>query len=81
MRLGIPRDDRVYATAVSPAVWLLPNRPGVQAETVVPPGGIATFVFPVGGARPGGYRIPLRPVIDGLLWLEDQGMFVDVIVR
>jgi hypothetical protein len=81
VRLGIPRDDHVYASSVTPAVWLLPTRPAAQSEAVVPPGGIATFVFPVGGARPGGYRIPLRPVIDGLLWLEDQGMFVDVTVR
>jgi hypothetical protein len=80
-RLGIPRDDHVYASSVMPAVWVLPTRPAVQSEAVVPPGGIATFVFPVGGARPGTYRIPLRPVIDGLTWLEDQGMFVDVTVR
>jgi hypothetical protein len=31
--------------------------------------------------RAGAYRIPLRPVIDGIRWLEDQGMYVDVIVR
>jgi hypothetical protein len=81
VRLGIPRDDRIYSTSVTPAVWLLPTRPAAQSEAIVPPGGIATFVFPVGGARAGGYRIPLRPVIDGLVWLEDQGMFVDITVR
>lgn len=80
-RLGIPHDDRVYASSVGSGVWLLPNRPAAQSEAVVPPGGIATFVFPVGGTTAGTYRIPLRPVIDGLLWLEDQGMFVDVTVR
>ena len=80
VRLGIPREDRVYAASVMPAVWFLPTRPAVQSESVVPPGGTATFVFPVGGQRSGSYRIPLRPVIDGLTWLEDQGIYVDVTV-
>jgi N-acetyl-anhydromuramyl-L-alanine amidase AmpD len=80
-RLGIPSDDRAFSMSVSPAVWLLPARPAAQTEPIVPPGGIATFVFPVGGMRAGAYRIPLRPVIDGIRWLEDQGMYVDVIVR
>jgi hypothetical protein len=80
-RLGIPGDDRAHAASVLPAVWLFANRPAAQTETVVRPGEIATFVFAVGGVNPGSYRIPLRPVIDGITWLEDQGMYVDVTVR
>jgi hypothetical protein len=46
---------------------------------VVPPGGIATFVFTVRAPQaPGSYRIPLRPVIDGRAWMEDQGVFLVV---
>ena len=80
-RLGIPRDDRVIFTTMSPAVWLFANRPASQTEGVVPPGGIATFTFDVGGSWPGVRRIPLRPVIDGITWMDDQGIFVDVIVQ
>jgi hypothetical protein len=30
---------------------------------------------------PGTYRLYVRPVIDGSLWLEDAGAYVDVVVR
>jgi hypothetical protein len=42
---------------------------------------LATFTFKVAGAAPGTYRLHVRPVVDGVAWLEDQGVFVDITVR
>ena len=76
-RLGIVNDDRSFAARGMDVNWVLPDRPAVQDEAVVPPGGIATFRF---GLRapidPGVYRLPLQPVIDGLTWLNDEGVFL-----
>jgi hypothetical protein len=30
---------------------------------------------------PGVYRLDVRPVIDGVVWLENVGAYVDVTVR
>src|SRR5207245_7149490 len=56
-----------------------PNRVALQNESTVPPGAVASLTFTVKaplGART--VAIPLRPVIDGVAWLEDQGVFVPV---
>jgi glucose/arabinose dehydrogenase len=73
--LGIPGDDRSYSfLGVN---WPAPDRPAVQAEASVRPGEIASFTFTVRApAQPGLYRIPLRPVVDGITWLEDAGVFL-----
>jgi hypothetical protein len=61
--------------------WPLPNRPAIQVEPVVHVQQVATFTFKVGGVAPGVYRLMLRPVVDGVAWLEDEGVFVDIYVR
>jgi hypothetical protein len=78
--LGINLDDRTWsALAVG---WLTPDRPGVQTEAVVAPGQQGTFTFQVKApATPGVYSIHLRPVIDGTVWMEDEGVFLVVTVR
>jgi hypothetical protein len=42
---------------------------------------VVTFTFKVVGVAPGVYRLMLRPVVDGVVWLEDEGVFVDIHVR
>jgi len=79
VRLGIPGNDP--RLAFLGAGWPTPARPAVQAEDLVPPGGRATFKFSVTGELPGSYLIPLRPVVDGVTWLEDQGMHTVLKVR
>ena len=48
-------------------------------EATVLPGGIGTFTFTVRAPlATGEYRIPLRPVVDGVQWMQDQGVFLVV---
>ena len=61
--------------------WPSANRVAFQSEASVPPGGVATFVFQVRAPMtPGVYAINLRPVIDAVTWMEDQGVFLYVTV-
>jgi hypothetical protein len=61
--------------------WPLPNRPAVQAEPIVEVNQVATFTFKVLGVTPGVFRLMLQPVVDGVTWLEDEGVFVDIHVQ
>ncbi len=78
-RLGIPGNSPDLAFLGD--AWPTPERPAVQREDIVPPGGTATFSFGVRGAFPGTYVIPLRGVVDGAAWMDDLGMFTVVTVR
>jgi len=61
--------------------WPYYDRAAVQAEPIVGEQGIATFSFRVKGVAPGVFRLHLRPVVDGITWLEDEGIYVDIDVR
>lgn len=61
--------------------WLTPDRPAAQSEDVVHERQLATFTFKVAGDAPGTYRLRLQPVVDGVKWLADEGVFVDITVR
>jgi hypothetical protein len=79
MRLGLvgaSRDPVLVGNG-----WPMPNRPAVQDEEVVPPGGTATFTLNVRGAVPGEFLLRLRPVVDGVAWLPDLGLYTVVNVR
>lgn len=78
--LGINGDDRSLAAyAVN---WPTPDRVAIQNEAVVDPGGLATFTFSMRGPSvPGTYQLHLRPVIDGVTWMTDEGVFMYVTVR
>jgi glucose/arabinose dehydrogenase len=77
--LGIRNDDRTWSSlAVN---WLAPDRPAAQNEATVAPGANGTFTFKVRAPQaPSTYVLALRPVIDGVTWLEDDGVFVAVSV-
>lgn len=73
--LGINGDDR--SQSALGVGWPTPDRPAIQTEAAVAPGGVATFTFSVRApSAPGLYQLHLRPVIDGLTWLEDYGVFL-----
>src|SRR5437773_5036692 len=78
--LGIAGDDRSLSSIG--IGWPTPDRVAVQAEPAVPSGAMATFTFTVRAPTTSGtYALHLRPVIDGLMWLEDDGVMslVDVV--
>ncbi len=79
--LGVPDDDPSYAAVGLASGWLSPSRVAGTVEDVVAPGQIGTFVFGLRAiAASGTYRIPLRPVVDGVGWLRDDGIYVDLTV-
>lgn len=77
--LGLNGDTTAFAALGMSDGWLSPNRLATTAEASVAPGGVGTFTFKIRApAAPGVYRLPLRPVIDGVSWMEDQGVFLVV---
>ena len=77
--LGVNGDSAAFSAMGMNVGWPSANRVAVQNEGSVGPGGIASFTFTVKAPFSAGtVRIPLRPVIDGVAWLEDQGVFVPV---
>jgi hypothetical protein len=78
-RLGVNLDDQQWAPLG--VNWLYPNRVAAQSEATVVPGGAGTFTFQVRApSTPGLYAIHLRPVIDGVWWMEDEGVFLYITV-
>ena len=80
-RLGIVNDDRRFFDLGFGESWLAPDRPTAQLESVVSPGSLAIFSFQVRGAVTGVHRIPVRPLVEGVTWMEDEGAYVEVWVR
>ena len=66
----------------SPATgWPRYNRIAGQPAPYVGPGQVAWFQFTVRApAMPGTYRLYVRPLIEGATWLEDVGVFWQVLV-
>jgi hypothetical protein len=78
--LGINGDNTAFSALGMNIGWPSANRVAVQNESAVPPGGIATFTFAIKAPFSGGLvNIPLRPVVDGVAWLEDQGVTVPIV--
>ena len=77
--LGLNGDTTTFAALGMNDGWLSANRLATTVETSVAPGQTGTFTFNVRAPMtPGTYRLPLRPVIDGVTWMEDQGVFMVV---
>lgn len=77
--LGVNGDSGSFSALGMNVGWPSANRVAVQNEASVGPGAVATFTFALKAPFSAGtVRIPLRPVIDGVAWLEDQGVFVSV---
>ena len=64
------------------ADWVSANRLTSTTTDYVGPGEIGWFEFTVRGpATAGDYRLALRGVVDGVTWLEDDGIFFTIHVR
>ena len=75
VNLGVVDDSLAFAEMA--VGWMSANRTATTVEASVAPGAIGTFTFTIKSpARLGVYRLPLRPVADGVTWLEHQGVFV-----
>jgi hypothetical protein len=72
LRATIGRVSELVASA-----WPTFDRPAIQSEDVVAPGDLGTFTFTVRAPlAPGVYKLPVRLVIDGTVWMEDEGAFI-----
>ena len=64
------------------ADWLSANRVTSTTTEYVGPGEIGWFAFAVRApSTAGDYRLGLRPVVEGVTWLEDDGIFFTIHVR
>jgi uncharacterized protein YkwD len=78
-RLAVNQDNAQWAALG--VNWLSANRVAAQIEATVTPGGVGTFTFQVRAPMtPGLYAIHLRPVIDAVSWMEDEGVFLYITV-
>jgi calcineurin-like phosphoesterase family protein len=76
VNLGIAGDSRSFFDQGMAMNWLSPNRIATTAEETVDPGATGTFTFTVRSpSAPGLYRVPLRLVVDGVTWLDDEGVY------
>ncbi len=79
VNLGIQFDSILFSDLGMAVGWLSANRVATTQEDVVVPGAVATFSFSVRApSSPGVYRLPLQPVADGVTWLDDYGVYLDV---
>jgi hypothetical protein len=78
--LGLNGDTLAFASLGMNDGWLSANRLATTVESSVSPGQTGTFTFNVRApSTPGTYRLPLRPVIDGVTWMEDSGVFMVIV--
>jgi len=61
--------------------WPAAARAAVQNESVVRPGDLVTFTFEVRGVRAGTFRLGLRPIVESVGPLNDEGVYTVVVVK
>jgi len=73
LNLGLTGDDPSQSALAMG--WPSFDRVAIQTEPRVAPGGVATFVFRLRAPMTiGTYPLRLRAVVDGVTWLEDEGI-------
>src|SRR5687767_2909083 len=79
MNLGLEGGDAsLKALAIG---WPSVDRVAIQTEPLVSPGDASTFAFRVRApSAPGTYALLLRPVVDGVTWLDGEGVMTLVTV-
>lgn len=61
--------------------WPRVDRIAAQPDPYVGPGQVAWFRFTLQAPKdPGWYRLHLRPLVEGAQWLDDQGIYWEVVV-
>jgi hypothetical protein len=75
-------NENAERTGLNPGNWQYASRFAVQTTDYVAPGQIGWFVIQVKAPQAAGtYRFAIRPVIDGVSWLEDYGVYFDLTVK
>lgn len=66
-----------------PSDWLAPNRSAwLTDDTIIKPGDRAVFMFDITAPiKPGKYQEFFQPVVEGISWLEDYGIFWEITVK
>jgi hypothetical protein len=79
---SLPLNNEFASQAgLDPGNWQYPSRVAVQTTEYVAPGQIGWFVVQVRAPKAAGtFRFNVRPVIDGVTWLEDYGVYFELIV-
>src|SRR5438874_2545162 len=73
LNLGLTGDDPSQSALAMG--WPSFDRVAIQTDPRVAPGGVATFVFRLRAPMTiGTYPLRLRAVVDGVTWLEDEGI-------
>jgi hypothetical protein len=65
-----------------PTGWPRYNRVAAQPADYVGPGQVAWFQFTIQAPNtPGTYRLYIRPLVEGAVWMEDYGVYWQVTVK
>jgi len=80
VKLGTSRSLDRISNFVSPT-WLSPNR-AMVADKVVNPGEIGRFTFTIKAPdKIGVYKEYFRPVVEGITWMNDLGIYWEITVN
>jgi len=80
IKLGTDRTRDRSTTFYDSATWFSANRAATLTQAVVLPGQTGTFSFVLKASSPGQYREYFRPVVEGVAWLNDLGIYWDITV-
>jgi hypothetical protein len=76
VNLALNGDDRAPFRLGMASRWLWEDRLATTATDQTKPGEIAEFRFEIKAPMTAGrYSLSLRPVVEGITWLEDEGVF------
>jgi hypothetical protein len=82
VNLALNGDNKIPFRLGMAADWLWDDRLATTAGATTAPGDVAEFHFKVRApVAAGTYQLNLRPVVDGTTWLEDEGVFWQIVVR
>lgn len=82
VNLGVARDDKTPSYLGLWVSWLSDDRITTATASVVAPGSAGEFRFRLRApTSPGTYRLNVRLVVDGVTWLEDEGVYWEIAVR
>jgi len=74
--------NRDYNSEFANSDWLSPNRPVTISNSEVMPGEETTFQFNIKAPTvPGTYKAYFTPVVDGVAWMKDLGIYWQITVK